>query len=216
MLKLWEKILPIFCVSILLFTAPFAHADNLGIECDYPGQLAEAGDTLEFDIRITNYANTSGTYNLRYSMSNGDDWIINFKDGEDDVSMVYISAWSARDVTLSVETPGDADVGEYPIYVRVGNQKLSLYVEITKTYKDEKGSLNLKVTNRDGDNIKGAVVNIFEKEDLINSAKTTSEGKISLELPKGEYNLEVSKEGDHPEEIGDTKIKIGRVTDLGF
>lgn len=216
MLNKMEKLILNFCIVLLIFLVPVVQADSLELECNYPGQLAEAGDTIEFDLRITNYANTSGTYNMRYSMNNGDDWTINFKDGEDDVSKVYISAWSARDVTLSVETPGDADVGEYPIYVRVGNQKLSLYVEITKTYKDEKGSLNLKVTNRDGDNIKGALVNIFEKEDLINSAKTTSEGKISLDLPKGEYNLEVSKEGYHLEEIEDTKIKIGRVTDLGI
>ena len=115
-----------------------------------------------------------------------------------------------------METPGDADVGEYPIYVRVGNQKLSLYVEITETHKDEKGSLNLKVTNRDGDNIKGANVSIYEDDELVYSVKTTSEGKISLELPRGEYNAEISKEGYHPNEIDDFKIKVGRVKDFGI
>jgi len=216
MLKKMDKLLSILYVSFLLIAVPIASADNLEVECDYPGQLAEAGDILEFDLMITNYANISETYDLSYSINNGDDWTINFKDGDDIVSKVYTSAWSTRYLTLSVETPGDADVGEYPIYVRVGNGKLNLNVEITKTHKDEKGSLNLKVTNRDGDNIKGANVSTYEADELVYSVKTTSEGKISLELPKGEYNAEISKEGYHPTEIDDFKIKIGRVKDLGI
>ena len=51
---------------------------------------------------------------------------------------------------------------------------------------------------------------------FIDYAKTTVEGKIELELEKGEYTAEIVKEGYHAKETKDFKIRIGRKTDIGI
>ncbi|MDY6964627.1 MAG: NEW3 domain-containing protein [Halobacteriota archaeon] len=202
-------------IGILLAQIPIASA-FVEVECYYPGQYAEAGDDVEFELKISNYANSSETYDLKYTVYKAENWTIDFKDNDKTISKVYVPGGSSRDVILSVETSGDADVGEYPIYVRVGGDKLKLTIEITETHKGEKGTLSLKVTNKDGDSIKGAKIDVYKGEEIIDSVKTTVEGKTELELPKGEYMAEISKEGYYSKETDDFKIKIGRTNDLGI
>ena len=216
MLKI--KFVCIILLSILAFQIPISLASSVDIECDYPGQFAEAGDVVTFEIEITNIGDTENTYNLQYNSYKTDDWKIQFKDGDKSVSKVYIKEGATSIVTLEVETPGDAEVAEYPIYVRVGSGQLKLYVDITKTHKGEEGTLYLTVTDKDGDNIKGATVSVYtiDDDELVDQAKTTIDGKIELKLEKGEYEAKITKEGYYAEETEDFKIKIGRPTDIGI
>ena len=211
-----SKLVYIILLGILLIQMPMVSAAVVEIECDYPGQYAEAGDTVTFDIEITNSGDSEKTYNLQYNSYKTDGWAIKFKDGARAVSKIYIQNDASAVVTLEVETPGDAEVGEYPIYVKVGDGQLKLYVEITKTHKGEKGTLVLTVTDKDGDNLKGATISIYGEEELIDQAKTTVEGKIELKLEKGEYKAKITKEGYYAEETEGFKIRIGGTTDIGI
>jgi len=205
--------LPFFFLSP---TAAQTVEKRIEIRCDFPAQMIEAGDTATFELLLVNNDETA-TYNLRYwAYREAKNWDIKFEDGDKEVYKTLLPAGSTKTVTLAVETPGDAEVGESPIHVHIGDGRITLYVKITETHKGEKGTLALTVTDKDGDSIKGATVSVYNKNKFVDYAKTTVEGKIELELEKGEYTAEIIKEGYHAKETEDFKIRIGRTTDIGI
>jgi uncharacterized membrane protein len=177
----------------LFFLSPAAAQEGVvgkrvEIWCDFPAQMIEAGDTAIFELTLVNHGKTA-TYNLRWwAYREAKNWDIKFEDGDKEVYKTLLPEGSSpKTVTLAVETPGDAKVGESPIHVYIGDGRITLYVKITETHKGEKGSLALTVTDKDGDSIKGATVSVYSQNKFVDYAKTTVEGKIELELEKGEY-----------------------------
>ena len=215
-------ILTLFLFFLPLFFFSPATAQTGGFEkkieirCDFPAQMIEAGDTAIFELTLVNNGKTA-TYSLQWwAYREAKNWDIKFEDGEKEVYKVLLPAGSSKTVTLAVETPGDAKVGESPIHVDIGDGRITLYVKITETHKGEKGTLALTVTDKDGDSIKGATVSVYKRNKFVDYAKTTVEGKIELELGEGEYKAEIVKEGYHAKETEDFKIRIGRKTDIGI
>ena len=215
-------ILTLFLFFLPLFFFSSAAAQIEGVEkrveirCDFPAQMIEAGDTAIFELLLVNHGKTA-TYNLRWwAYREAKNWDIKFKDGDKEVYKVLLPERSTKTVTLAVETPGDAKVGESTIHVHIGDGRITLYVKITETHKGEKGTLALTVTDKDGDSIKGATVSVYKRNNFVDYAKTTVGGKIELELEKGEYTAEIVKEGYHAKETEDFKIRIGRTTDIGI
>ncbi len=207
--------LPFFFLSPALVAAQTVEK-RIEIRCDFPAQMIEAGDTATFELLLVNNDKTA-TYSLRWwAYREAKIWDIKFKDGEKDVYKVLLPESGSKTVTLAVETPGDEKVGEYPIHVEIGDGRITLYVKITETHKGEKGTLALTVTDKDGDSIKGATVSVYKKNKFVDYAKTTVEGKIELELEKGEYRAEILRDGYHAKETEDFKIRIGRTTDIGI
>ena len=207
--------LPLFSLYPMLVAAEGVEK-RIEIRCDFPAQKIEAGDTATFKLLLVNN-DKSATYNLRWwAYREAKNWDIKFEDSEKEVYKVLLPERSTKTVTLAVETPGDAKVGESPIHVHIGGGRITLYVKITETHKGEKGTLALTITDKDGDSIKGATVNVYNKDKFVDYAKTTVEGKIELELEKGEYTAEIVKEGYHAKETEDFKIRIGRKTDIGI
>jgi uncharacterized membrane protein len=205
----------------LFFLSPVAAQEGVvekrvEIRCDFPAQKIEAGDTATFELLLVNNDKTA-TYSLRWwAYREAKNWDIKFEGGEKEVYKVLLPEGSSKAVILAVETPGDAKVGESPIHVDIGDGRITLYVKITETHKGEKGALALTVTDKDGDSIKGATVSVYNRNKFVDYAKTTVEGKIELELGKGEYTAEILKEGYHAKETEDFKIRIGRTTDIGI
>jgi len=222
-----RKLVPILTLFLffltLFFLSPALVAAQEGvvekrveIRCDFPAQKIEAGDTAIFELTLVNHGKTA-TYSLRWwAYREAKTWDIKFEDGDKKVYKVLLPAGSTKTVALAVETPGDAKVGESPIHVYIGDGRITLYVKITETHKGEKGTLALTVTDKDGDSIKGATVSVYNRNKFVDYAKTTVEGKIELELEKGEYTAEILKEGYHAKETEDFKIRIGRTTDIGI
>ena len=224
-----RKLVPILTFFLFLlplfFLSPAAAQEGVvetrvEIRCDFPAQMIEAGDTATFELTLVNHGKTA-TYNLRWwAYREAKNWDIKFEDGDKDVYKVLLpegsTEGSPKTVTLAVETPGDAKVGESPIHVHIGDGRITLYVKITETHKGEKGTLALTVTDKDGDSIKGATVSVYKWNKFVDYAKTTVEGKIELELGEGEYTAEVVTEGYHAKETEDFKIRIGRTTDIGI
>ncbi|NQE06738.1 hypothetical protein C5S32_12780 [ANME-1 cluster archaeon GoMg1] len=217
-------ILFLFFLPLFFFSSAAAQIEGVEkrveIRCDFTAQKIEAGDTAAFELTLVNHGKTA-TYNLRWwAYREAKNWDIKFEDGDKEVYKVLLPegsiAGSPKTVTLAVETPGDEKVGEYPIHIDIGDGRITLYVKITETHKGEKGTLALTVTDKDGDSIKGATVSVYNKDKFMDYAKTTVEGKIELELEKGEYTAEIIKEGYHAKETEDFKIRIGRKTDIGI
>lgn len=189
---------------------------NIELRCDFPGQVMDAGDTIAFDLTIINHGETA-TYNLiAESYSKTKDWEITYKDGSREVYKVLLPEGATKTVTLEIATPGDADVGEYSILVRIGDDSLWLYVKIAETHKGEKGILEFTVVDKDGAAVKGATVSIYNGAARIEQMRTTAEGKISIDLPKGIYRVAIDQTGYRSREEKDVEIRIGQTTDLGL
>lgn len=203
----------------LFFLSPAAAQTvekRIEIRCDFPAQKIEAGDTAVFELTLINNDKTA-TYNLRYwAYREAKMWAIKFEDGDKEVYKVLLPEGGSKTVTLAVETPGDAKVGESPIHVDIGDGSITLYVKITETHKGEKGTLELTVVDKDGEKVKGATVSAYMSGTPIDQMMTTAEGEVSIELPKGTYNVVIEKAGYKSEEEREVKIRIGRTTDLGI
>jgi len=219
-----RKLVPIFILFLflpLLFlsstTAQVGVAEKrVEIKCDFPAQKIEAGDTATFELTLVNHGDTA-TYSLRWwAYREAKKWDMKFKDGDREVYKVMLPTGGTRTVTFEVETPGDAEVGEYPIHVDIGDGHITLYVKITKTHKGEKGTLVLTVVDKDGEKVKGATVSVYKSDTLIGQMMTTAEGEVSIELPEGTYKVVIEKAGYKSEEEKNVKIGIGRTTDLGI
>ncbi|MGB2728907.1 MAG: NEW3 domain-containing protein [Halobacteriota archaeon] len=207
--------LPLFSLYPLLVAAEGVEK-RIEIRCDFPAQKIEAGDTAVFELTLINNDKTA-TYNLRYwAYREAKMWAIKFEDGDKEVYKVLLPEGSSKTVTLAVETPGDAKVGESPIHVDIGDGSITLYVKITETHKGEKGTLELTVVDKDGEKVKGATVSAYISGTPIDQMMTTAEGEVSIELPKGTYNVVIEKAGYKSEEEREVKIRIGRTTDLGI
>lgn len=223
------KLVPILTLFLFLLTLfplslyPASVAAQMGvvekrveIKCDFPAQMIEAGDTATFELTLVNHGDTA-TYSLRWwAYREAKKWDMKFKDGDKEVYKVMLLEGGTRTVTFAVETPGDAEVGEYPIHVDIGDGHITLYVKITKTHKGERGTLVLTVVDKDGEKVKGATVSVYKSSTLVDQMMTTAEGEVSIELPKGTYKVVIEKAGYKSEEEKNVKIRIGRTTDLGI
>ncbi|MBC7114002.1 MAG: carboxypeptidase regulatory-like domain-containing protein [Archaeoglobi archaeon] len=205
-----------FCLilSILLSSLPASAQSELEIYCDYPGQIAEAGDTVRFDVTVRNLGETDGVFTLNH-YCRVEDWDVYFEAGGKRIYKLFIPAGGSRSFTAVIETSGDTEIGEYPVTISVGTETLDLYVKIVKTHEGERGTLTLRVVDKEGENVKGAEVRIYNSSGIVDVVKTTSDGEISVELPKGDYWAEIVKEGYEEKRTESFEIKIGRTTDLG-
>jgi uncharacterized membrane protein len=191
---------------------------RVGIRCDFPGQMIEAGDTAVFELILVNHGKTA-TYNLIYwTYGEAKRWDIKFMDNEKEVYKVLLPEGGSKTVTLDVATTGDENVDEYPIHVDIGDGHITLYVKVTKMHKGEKGKLELTVVDKEGEKVKGATVSVHKETGgaLVDQMMTTAEGEVSIALPKGTYNVMIEKAGYKSEEKKDVKIRIERTTDLGI
>ncbi|HJH25438.1 MAG TPA: hypothetical protein C5S37_01415, partial [Methanophagales archaeon] len=134
-------ILTLFLFFLTLFLLSPAAAQvgvvekRVEIRCDFTAQMIEAGDTATFELTLVSHGDTA-TYSLRWwAYREAKNWDIKFKDGNKEVYKTLLPAGSTKTVTLAVETPGDAKVGESPIHVDIGDGRITLYVKITETHK---------------------------------------------------------------------------------
>jgi len=211
-----EKKLIAICavLSLLLSAIPASAQSDIQLSCDYPGQIAEAGDTVKFDVTVRNKGDADGTYTLNhYCRIEG--WDVYFEAGGKKIYKLFIPSGGSRSFTVVIETSGDTKIGEYPVTISVGTKTLDLYVKIVKSHEGEMGSLTLKVVDKEGENVKGAEVRIHNTSGIVDTVMTTSDGTISVELPKGEYWAEIVKEGYETKKTESFETKIGRTTDLG-
>ncbi|QYZ79397.1 alpha-1,6-galactosidase [Methanofollis formosanus] len=221
-----ERGLAALCAALmllpLLVAAPAAALDNqadgkVSIHCDFPGQVIEAGETATFTLSVTNNGNADQMNLWTESFVGSRDWEMRFVDGEAEVNKVSIPAGGSKTVTLRVETAADTQVGEYPVKAHVGDGSVWLHVSISKTHTGELGTLELTVTDKDGEKVKGASVLIYEDKHAEPSDKvmTTADGKISTGLPQGVYDLVIEKAGYKGADKKDVKVKCGITTDAG-
>lgn len=208
-------------VLLALLMAPGAMAAQGGtvsteIQCDFPGEMIEAGDTAVFDLAVTNRGDT-GTCLLNYWTYRGtDNWKIRFEAEDRDVYRMLIPAGETKTVRLVAETSGHAAVGEYPIRVGIGEGTIWLYVRVTKTHSGETGTLEATVVDKEGNVVKSADVAAYDGDTRVEGMLATAEGKVSIGIPMGTYTVRVTRPGYRAWEKEDVEVRIGKTTDLGI
>ncbi|MDK2975287.1 MAG: hypothetical protein PWP08_1658 [Methanofollis sp.] len=216
------SVLCTICVLVsLLPTAaaaePTSTGRNVEINCDFPGQVVEAGQTATFTLSVTNHGNSDQMQMWWDTFSGSKGWEMRFSEGDTEVNRIAIPTGGTKTVSFAVETAADTKVGEYPVKVHVGDAGFWLYVTISKSHAGEVGTLQLAVTDKDGEKVKGATVLMYQGTEVlpVDQAMTTADGKISTDLPQGTYRLDISKPGYKSAEKKDVKVKCGLTTDAG-
>ena len=208
-------------VLLALLMAPGAAAAEGGtvsteIQCDFPGEMIEAGDTAVFDLAVTNQGAT-GTCLLNYWTYRGtDNWNIRFEADDREVYRMLIPAGETKTVRLVAETSGHAAVGEYPIRVGIGEGTIWVYVRVTKTHSGETGTLEATVVDKEGNVVKSADVAAYDGDTRVEGMLATAEGKVSIGAPMGTYTVKVTRPGYRAWEKEDVEVRIGQTTDLGI
>jgi uncharacterized membrane protein len=194
-----------------------ASTGSMSIQCDFPAQVLEAGETAEFMLNIYNTGAGSGPLKLRVeAFDEADQWDFRFKDGETQVSMVDIQQNSAKSVKLSIDTPSDLKPADYPIRVGIGEAQYMLYVTISKSHAGESGLLQLTVNDMEGSTVKGAAISLFNggSREPVDRVLTDSNGMIDAEVAPGVYTMQVEKSGYTRVERKEVRIKSGITTEL--
>ncbi|WP_440949293.1 COG1470 family protein [Methanosphaerula subterraneus] len=189
---------------------------SLSIQCDFPAQILEAGETAEFLLNIYNTGAASGPLKLRAAAPiKPDQWTFKFMDGETQVAMVDAQQNSAKSVKLSMETPSDLKPDDYPVRVMVGDAQYTLYITISKTHAGENGTLQLTVNDLEG-KVKGAAISLFGEgnRDPIERVFTDADGVVDAEVTPGIYTLQIEKSGYARVERKEIRIKSGITTEL--
>lgn len=188
------------------------------MQCDVPGKVIEAGETVSFDLIVTN--NGPDIYRkLWYETFDGTklDWKMKFVDNSNEINILAINQYTSKNITFVIETSSDTPVGDYTVRLHAGDGWYWLYLKISKSHAGEKGTLELKVVDTEGEKVKGAVIELVPKNMFSPPIRLMSaaDGSVNALVPDETYTMKISKVGYIPLEKKDATIKGGVTTKAG-
>jgi len=190
----------------------------LRIQCDVPGKVIEAGETVNFDLSVINYG-TDSYRKMWIETFEGQrlNWKMRFMDGQDEISRLSLQNGEVKNITFVVDTSSDTPVGDYTIRIHIGDAWYWIYITISKCHAGEKGSLELNVVDKDGEKVKGATIEMVSQETGLVSDRLMSaaDGSVSTLIEDGTYTIRISKPGYKPYEKKDVILKGGITTKAG-
>lgn len=221
-LKIW-----IFFIALALGMVVLIHPvvaidsspnSDMIIQCDVPGKVIEAGETVSFDLVVTN--NGPEIYRkLWYETFDGKrlDWKMRFMDDSNEINLLAINRGTSKNITFIIETSSDTPVGDYTVRLHIGDGWYWLYPRISKSHAGEKGTLDLKVVDTEGEKVKGATIELIPEKGVALSSRLMSaaDGSVSALVADGTYTMKISKPGYVSFEKKDVTIKGGITTKAG-
>jgi uncharacterized membrane protein len=184
------------------------------IRCDAPGHVIEAGESTNFTLIIYNWKAEEVPHQIYYHIlraANG--WEANFVEGNIKINRLDPERYSGKQIAFIVETTGDSATGGYPIDITFGDARYTLYVEISRSHPGEKGYGTLVVTDAEGNGLKGATAFFYPTGSSNYTARASSspDGTISVELPRGEYDVHIQKNGYYTNNRNNIRINSGSI-----
>ncbi len=170
--------------------------------------VAEAGDTVKFQISVANEKPGMCEVGLACSAPNG--WSCRFFYGNSEVRSLVMGGNDVRTIELEVETDSSAAVGSYTVTAKLNEEELKLGIDISKSHAGERGEVKLKVVDRDGRGVDEAEVRVGNE-----IFYTSPEGEVVFEIDPGVYDIRISKGGYFEKVIEDVEVKAGKKLDLG-
>jgi uncharacterized membrane protein len=210
-------------LGIVVFLQPVIAIDSspnsdMIIQCDVPGKVIEAGETVSFDLVVSN--NGPEIYRkLWYETFDGNRyrWKMKFMDDSNEIYKLAINKGATKNITFITETSSDTPPGEYTVRLHVGDGWYWLYLTISKSHAGEKGTLELKVVDTEGEKVKGAIIELVPEKGLTPQTRLMSaaDGSVSALVADGKYTMKISKVGYLSYEKKDVTIKGGITTKAG-
>ncbi|HMK46551.1 MAG TPA: NEW3 domain-containing protein [Methanocella sp.] len=103
-------------------------SNGTNIYCDTPGVVAKAGDIVSFSLTIQNDDTTDRTYTLRASSPT--DWNTTFQYQGKNIYQLYVPKGQSKTVSLLVDTPYTATLGEKTFTAYADSYNLNLHVDV--------------------------------------------------------------------------------------
>jgi uncharacterized membrane protein len=214
----------LFATAVVLLIHPAAAIDSspnsdMIIQCEVPGKVIEAGETVSFDLVITN--NGPEIYRkLWYETFDGTrlDWDMKFMDESDEIYKLAINKGATKNITFIAETSSDTPPGEYTVRLHIGDGWYWLYITVSKSHAGEKGTLELKVVDTEGEKVKGAIIELVPEKKVTTPPTrlmSAADGSVSALVADGKYTMKISKVGYVSFEKKDVTIKGGITTKAG-
>jgi uncharacterized membrane protein len=173
------------------------------------GVAMEAGEEINFPLKIKNTLNAE--YKVNLSCLVPKNWSYKFIEDGVEVYEITLDKNEKRLLKLKIESVSDAEEKEYSITAYFNKQSVKFNVKITKTHKGEYGKIKLKIEDREGIAIDSARINVIGWREFLSS----SEGEATIEIPPGEYKIDIIKEDYYRKEIDNIEVKAGKINDLG-
>lgn len=221
-LKIWIVFIALVWGTIV-FIQPVVAIDSspnsdMIIQCDVPGKVIEAGETVSFNLIVTN--NGPEIYRkLWYETFDGKrlDWKMKFMDDSNEINLLAINQGSSKNITFIIDTSSDTPEGDYTVRLHVGDGWYWLYPKISKSHAGEKGTLELKVVDTEGEKVKGAIIELIPEKGVTPSSRLMSaaDGSVSALVADGTYTMKISKVGYVSFEKKEVTIKGGITTKAG-
>jgi len=182
------------------------------IKCDVPGKIIEAGETVGFDLLVTN--NGPDIYRkLWYETFDGTklDWKMKFVDDTNEINILAINQYASKNITFIAETSSATPPGEYTVRLHVGDGWYWLYITVSKSHAGEKGTLEMKIVDTEGEKVKGVTIELVPKNVFSPSIRLMSaaDGSVNAQVPDDTYTMKISKVGYISFEKKDVTIKGG-------
>jgi uncharacterized membrane protein len=214
----------VLVTGLILLIHPSAAIDSspnsdMIIQCDVPGKVIEAGETVSFDLVVTN--NGPEIYRkLWYETFDGTrlDWDMKFMDESNEIYKLAINKGATKNITFIAETSSDTPPGEYTVRLHVGDGWYWVYLTISKSHAGEKGTLELKVVDTEGEKVKGAIIELVPEKKVTTPPTrlmSAADGSIAALVADGKYTMKVSKVGYVSFEKKDVTIRGGITTKAG-
>jgi len=213
----------LFVTGMIVLIQPVIAIDSspnsdMIIQCDVPGKVIEAGETVNFDLIVTN--NGPDIYRkLWYETFDGTrlDWKMKFMDESNEINLLAISHGTSKNITFIIETSSDTPEGDYTVRLHIGDGWYWLYPKISKSHAGEKGTLELKVVDTEGEKVKGAIIELVPEKGTSPSTRLMSaaDGSVSALVADGKYTMKISKVGYVSFEKKEVTIKGGITTKAG-
>jgi uncharacterized membrane protein len=209
--------------GIVVFVHPVAAIDSspnsdMIIQCDVPGKVIEAGETVSFDLVVTNKG-PEIYRKLWYETFDGKrlDWKMKFMDESNEINLLAINQGTSKNITFIIETSSDTPVGDYTVRLHIGDGWYWLYPKISKSHAGEKGTLDLKVVDTEGEKVKGATIELVPEKGTSPSSRLMSavDGSVSALVTDGTYTMKIAKPGYVSYEKKEVTIKGGITTKAG-
>jgi uncharacterized membrane protein len=208
-------------IALILPVAAIDSSPNsdMIIQCEVPGKVIEAGETVSFDLIVTN--NGPEIYRkLWFETFDGNryDWKMKFTDDSNEIYKLAINKGASKNITFITETSSDTPPGEYTIRLHVGDGWYWLYLTISKSHAGEKGTLELKVVDTEGEKVKGAIIELVPEKKVTTPPTrlmSAADGSVSALVTDGKYTMKISKVGYVSFEKKDVTIKGGITTKAG-
>jgi len=214
----------VLAAGMIILILPVAASDSspfsdMIIRCDVPGKVIEAGETVNFDLIVTN--NGPDIYRkLWYETFDGKrlDWEMKFMDESSEINLLAINPGTSKNITFIAETSSDTPPGEYTVRLHIGDGWYWLYITVSKSHAGEKGTLELKVVDTEGEKVKGAIIELVPEKRVATlpvRLMSAADGSVSALVADGRYTMKISKVGYVSFEKKEVTIKGGITTKPG-